>query len=108
MQEIKYTEQEVLEKLAALGDVTDQQKKEIVCALVGHSRIVTGCFSYIYCGRCGAQVGDLLTSGYLDAPNCVLIGHNCPTCRENYAKMGWRDKLMAPDPFTEGVGDEKV
>jgi hypothetical protein len=71
-----------------------------VCSLIGHSRIVSACFGYIYCGRCEAQVADKLGGpGYQHAESCVQIGHNCKTCRANFNKMGWLDKWLVPDPF---------
>jgi hypothetical protein len=73
----------------------------MVCALVGHSRIVTGCMGYVYCARCEAQVGDQLAGVYAGAEESVRVGHNCATCRKNYKAMGWRDKLLSPNPFTK-------
>lgn len=29
------------------------------------------------------------------------VGHNCPTCRANYEKLGWEDKILTPDPFID-------
>lgn len=48
--------------------------------------------------RCGGLIGDTLMGGYYD-PSAVLVGHNCPTCRANYAKLGWEDLVLTPDPF---------
>lgn len=78
----------------------DVQRKS-VCALVGHSLIVEACFWYITCARCGAQVGDKLMGGYSQAERCVQIGHNCTTCRKNYAALDWRSKFLAPNPFSK-------
>ena len=111
MSEIR-TEEELMQRLAALGDISDEQRKEVVCALLGHSRVHTFCFGYHYCARCGAQVGDSLGSVYF-CPEEVIIGHmdgNCPTCRENYEKLGWQDKYLCPDPFVraEMFGPEEA
>lgn len=95
------TKRELLRKLAALGDISEQQKKNIVCSLIGHSRIQTCCFGYYTCGRCDAQVGDSLGSIYPDAERMVIIGHKCETCQKNYAECTWKDKFMCPDPFAE-------
>lgn len=89
------TKTEVKKRLRGL---TDEQAKEVVCALVGHSRIQTHCFGYYNCSRCGAQVGDLLGGAYT-AADVVVVGHNCPTCRKNFAALKWQDKFMTPDPF---------
>ena len=95
------TEQELMEKLEALGPMDEKQRNAVVCALIGHSMIHETCFGYHYCARCGAQVGDTLGGYYPDAANAVVVGHNCETCRANYEKLTWKDKLFAPDPFVE-------
>ena len=69
--------------------------KAILCVLVGHSRIVHGCFGYIHCERCGDQVGDTL-AGVYDLEGHVLMEHACETCEENWEGLTWRDKLLAP------------
>lgn len=74
--------------------------RKAFCATYGHSNIVENCFRYRYCARCGEQVGDSL-GGYYRNPNEVIIGHNCDVCRENYKKMGWKDKFLCPNPFKE-------
>jgi hypothetical protein len=83
-----------------LKGIPKEKHAAVVCALIGHSRIHTSCFGYKYCSRCDAQVGDSL-GGVYSGENTVIVGHNCDTCRENYKKMDWRDKFMAPDPFKE-------
>ena len=95
------TQEELEAKLAALGNIDDEQKRDVVCALLGHSRIQTHCLGYFYCGRCDAQVGDNLGGVYLDAEKVVIVGHKCKTCEANYSKCDWRDKFMAPDPFAD-------
>ena len=92
------TKKELLKKLKLLDLKDGGQIKHIVCTLIGHSNIETICIGYHYCGRCGNQVGDTLAGAYTNG-KMVIINHNCPTCRENYKKMGWRDKFMVPDPF---------
>ena len=91
------TRKELLVKLSALGKITDAQRNEIVCSLVGHSRIKTFCFGYFNCARCGAQVGDSLGGSY-SGDEDVIVGHGCTKCHENEAKLTWRDTLFAPDP----------
>lgn len=97
------TEAEVLSKVQALGELADEQRNSIVCALIGHSRICTTFFGYQYCGRCSAQVGDTL--GGVGRSDIVAVGHNCGICRANFAKCDWRDKLFAPDPFVVEEGE---
>ena len=91
---------ELTEKIKALGEISEDQKRHIVCSLVGHSNIQTTFFGYYYCGRCGDQVGDSLGSTYINN-SVVIVGHNCDECRENYKKLKWEDKYLAPDPFKE-------
>lgn len=74
-----------------------KQAKAVVCALIGHSKIVTTCMGYIYCGRCGEQTGDSL-AGSSSTKDNVIVGHDCPVCRANFAKCDWRDTFMAADP----------
>ena len=76
----------------------DKTAKAVVCALVGHSSIVTTCFGYVYCARCGAQTGDSLGGASTTKDN-VVVGHNCETCRANFEKLDWRSKFMCDDPF---------
>lgn len=95
------TKKQLFAKLDALGDMTDEQRNEITCALIGHSRICTSCFGYRNCGRCSAQLGDSL--GSIDPGNskAVIIGHECDTCVANFKECTWRDKLFVPEPFTK-------
>lgn len=74
--------------------------KRIVCAVWGHSDLLTGCFGYMYCSRCGEQVGDTLAGAYQNN-DCVIVGHGCDTCRTNWARMGWRSKFLAGKPELE-------
>jgi hypothetical protein len=83
---------------AKITDLDENQAKSVVCALVGHSRIIDSCFGYIYCARCGAQIGDNLC-GVFSLDDNVIVGHDCDLCRKNYKNMDWRDKFMAPNPF---------
>lgn len=73
--------------------------KLAICALIGHSRIVTMCFGYISCGRCKEQIGDTL-AGADSAKGLVIIQHDCETCRDNYTKMTWRDKFLVRSPWS--------
>lgn len=91
------SEADVQAKLAALGELDDETRNGIVCALIGHSRICTAFFGYQYCGRCGTQVGDNLAG--VPRYDTVVVAHNCETCRANFAKCDWRDTLYTPDPF---------
>lgn len=95
------TEAELNMKIAALNLSDDDPRiKSIVCQLIGHSRIIEMCFGYVYCARCGAQIGDRLL-GFYDTTEAVVVGHNCDSCRANYEKMDWKDRFMVRDPFRE-------
>lgn len=85
---------QLLAKLKKM-EVGDEEKKKIACILIGHSRIISSYFGYIYCGRCGEQIGDALGSVF-DGSKHVIIGHRCPTCRENIKNLTWKDRLFAP------------
>lgn len=75
-----------------------ERVKAVFCALFGHSRIQTHCWGYWYCGRCGVLVGDSL-AGVYRAEGVVIVGHGCDQCRDNYRRLSWRDKILAPKPF---------
>lgn len=97
MDDSKITKREVQQRIEGLPE---EVQKRMICALVGHSGVVTTCFGYVNCARCGVQVGDTL-GGTASLDTRVVVGHNCDTCRANFAKMNWRDKLLTPDPFAE-------
>lgn len=78
--------------------------KRILCELIGHSRISTTCFGYRYCARCGDQLGDNLGSIDSGREDCVIVGHNCKTCRKNAKTLTWKDTLFAPNPFPKKRG----
>jgi len=92
------TRKELMEKLKALGPMDKAKRNNVVCSLIGHSRIQETCWGYFHCARCGAQLGDQLGSVY-DATEVVIVDHNCAKCRKNYKKLTWRDKLYVKNPF---------
>lgn len=87
-------------KLDALGEISDEQRREIACSLIGHSRIMTICFGYWSCARCGQQIGDSL-GGAFDGRDKIVVGHDCEVCRKNYKSATWQDTFMCPDPFAK-------
>lgn len=89
-------------KLKALDPADGGARNAIVCALIGHSSIVTYCFGYVSCSRCEAQLGDTLAGAY-SLKDSVIVGHDCARCQTNYSKLGWRDKLYARAPFRKAV-----
>ena len=90
--------------LARLKGLQSGQQRSVVCALMGHSRIVTTCFGYVYCGRCEAQVGDMLGGVFCGAQEAVIVGHDCATCRSNCKVLAWYDKFLVKNPFTKKRG----
>ena len=94
------TRKEYDEKIAALEPLSEEQRKEVTCALLGHSHITTGFLGYVYCASCGEKLGDMFAGFYNDSLE-VRVDHDCPTCRDNYAKLGWEDKVLTPYPFPE-------
>jgi len=98
--EEKITRKELMLKLKAIKPKTKEERNKLVCVLIGHSNIQTACFGYFNCARCGDQLGDNL-AGVYNATGCVILDHNCKTCRANYKKLDWKDKLYCPDPFKE-------
>lgn len=71
--------------------------KDVTCATIGHSKILTACFGYHHCGRCGVMVGDSL-AGAFDGEGCVIVGCKCKKCPEVYKTLGWRDKFLSARP----------
>lgn len=92
------TKTELIAKLKALGKISAEQKKGIVCELIGHSRIIETCFGYVHCARCNDQIGDAL-GGYFDGSKSVIVGHKCETCIENAKTLTWQDRYLAKRPF---------
>lgn len=68
------------------------------CVMFGHSKIVETCFGYVHCARCGDLIGDAF-AGVFDGSKCVIVGHNCKTCQENYKKLKFKDRFLCPYPF---------
>lgn len=77
-----------------------EKQNSVTCALIGHSKVVSVFWGYVHCARCGDQIGDTL-GGMYSAVNNVVVGHNCPTCRENWKKLTWKDKLFIENPFVK-------
>ena len=93
------TKKHLLEILEKIPYKNGEHKKQIICSLIGCSRISTTCFGYRNCGRCGSQLGDSLGSIDYGKKEAVIIGHNCKICRENYKKCSWKDKYLVENPF---------
>jgi len=94
----EYTEQEVLDIVSKFENKDERNK--IICAMIGHSKIIDTFFGYIRCARCETLLGDALT-GVFDGSKYVIVGHNCSQCKDNYKDLTWKDLLFAPYPFTK-------
>jgi len=90
---------DLLNILKTLPVKDKDHRNSIICSLIGHSKICTTFFGYRNCGRCGQQLGDNLGSIDSFAKECVIIGHKCKVCIENYKKCDWKDKLYVKNPF---------
>lgn len=88
---------ELKEKIKGLEPLTDDQRNDIICALIGHSAIETYCFGYVNCARCGCQTGDTL--GGIPHNIKVMVGHNCENCENEFNKLGWEHKLLVRNPM---------
>lgn len=89
---------ELIAKVKALG-LSNEQRNSVVCSIIGHSRIISMCFGYVHCARCGEQIGDRL-AGVYDTTDSVIVGHDCETCHKNFDALNWEDKLYVKNPFT--------
>ncbi len=75
------SEKELKEVLKKIPYKDNKQRNNIICSLIGHSRISTMCIGYRHCGRCEDLLGDNLGSVDYGQPGAVIRGHNCGTCR---------------------------
>ena len=90
------TLEDVKVRIAGLAEET---QRKMVCALVGHSRLLTHFFGYHYCARCEAQVGDSLGGAFQDRDNklkLAILGCTCEQCVSNYAAFDWKDTFLVP------------
>lgn len=88
---------ELTTKVMALN-LPEDQRNSVVCAMIGHSKIVFLCFGEVSCGRCNHPIGDTLMGSY-DLSKCVIVGHDCDNCHSNYKALTWQDKLYVANPF---------
>jgi hypothetical protein len=69
--------------------LTQEKKMKHYCIDHGHANYVTKFWGYVYCGRCGQQIGDQLGSIF-DTRELMVIGHKCKVCnaiRKKLSKM---------------------
>lgn len=85
---------------AVQGPLDDPDLKKAartLCAVFGHPPVVTSCFGYINCARCGELLGDSL-GGVASVGERLLVGHDCEQCRAAEENLRPIDRLL-----TEGV-----
>ena len=74
--------------------------KLIFCAVCRHSHLLTNCFGYKYCARCGEQLGDTLADGPMITGygGFFLIGQKCTCkeCRQAFDTLTWMDRFLCP------------
>lgn len=79
---------------AELQKLTQKQNAEIHCIKHGHADYVWTFWGYVYCGRCGQQIGDQL-AGIYDTSNMLVVGHGkCKTCNSIKKKLSELDKKI--------------
>jgi len=100
-----------------MDELTKEQEARIYCIKKGHADYVTMFFGYVYCGRCGDQIGDRL-AGIYDTRKKAIIGckkKNCKECGAIIKKLSPLDKEIAKrlkkdeaKPIGESIGREKI
>ena len=76
-----------------MAKITKEQKARIYCVKHGHAKFVTMCFGYVYCGRCGDQIGDRL-GGFFNMTKIALVGHDCKQCRAIVKTLSKSDQAI--------------
>jgi len=73
----------------------------MVCGLLGHSRIVTEWFGYVFCARCHAQLDDLLVPAPDREEPIIVFDHlrarDCEDCEARRKDLTWRDWWLTWD-----------
>ncbi|MDD3906489.1 MAG: hypothetical protein PHS46_08235 [Candidatus Omnitrophica bacterium] len=77
--------------------VSNIQKAAIYCVKHGHAAYGYGCFGYVYCGRCGEQVGDRLGSIFPQAERFADVAcktKKCKYCEAVIKSLTARDRKI--------------
>lgn len=82
--------------------LTQEQKARIYCVKYGHARYYTQFFGYVYCGRCGDQIGDTLGGVFHPPEPCLFLSgkdaathdYNCASCRALKKTLSPLDKKI--------------
>lgn len=62
--------------------LTQEQKARIYCIKHGHADYAFQFWGYVYCGRCGEQIGDKLGGVFMGAEKTAMIH-----CKDNPCKV---------------------
>lgn len=92
-------QEEFERKLKVFGDLSEDQKAAITCAVYGHSKVVHSYFGYITCARCEATLGDSLLSLYGGSDDLVIFGDQSEENKQRYSILTWEHKHRTADPF---------
>ena len=74
-------------------NLTNTQKAKIYCIKNEHAKYATNCMGYIYCGRCGEQIGDTLM-GIFDLKEFAIVNHKCKLCDDIFKTLSDIDQLI--------------
>ena len=77
-------------------ELSKVQQAKIYCIKHGHAKYVTKSWGYVYCGRCGEQLGDQLGSVY-STEKTLVIGCKlspCDDCDPIKEKLNEMDKKI--------------
>ena len=83
--------------------LTLEQVRRIYCVKHGHAKFITKCFGYVYCGRCGDQLGDTLASTY-PCDSVMVVGckdKSCKVCGPIREKLNKMDKKILQERIKE-------
>jgi hypothetical protein len=64
----------------------------LLCAFLGHPRVVDVCFGQVTCARCHAILGDTLMGVY-DLRGRVIVDHDCEVCRTSWTALKWHERI---------------
>lgn len=75
--------------------LTQVQRARIYCVKHGHAHYVHTFFGYVYCGRCGEQIGDRL-GGIYSLESTLVVGHkkDCEVCQRVEESLNTMDKII--------------
>jgi len=93
----KITKKVLREALQIIGVMEHDKKIEMICGMIGHSRIIVSGS----CARCRHRIFEFDHSSMISAgfPGEDSVFHDEDGDKEKYEKMDWRDMLYVKSPF---------